>query len=90
MVRPERFELPTYCSGGNRSIHLSYGRTVASVYMGGRRSINGRTYDECSWRFSCDETYLHARRESEARSRTPRAVAQANDQVLTFGLNDQA
>src|SRR5580700_5081792 len=23
MVRPERFELPTYCSGGNRSIHLS-------------------------------------------------------------------
>jgi hypothetical protein len=27
MVRPERFELPTYCSGGNRSIHLSYGRT---------------------------------------------------------------
>jgi hypothetical protein len=27
MVRPERFELPTYCSGGNRSIQLSYGRT---------------------------------------------------------------
>jgi hypothetical protein len=26
-VRPERFELPTYCSGGTRSIHLSYGRT---------------------------------------------------------------
>ena len=36
MVRPERFELPTYCSGGNRSIHLSYGRTpIASVYMQG-------------------------------------------------------
>jgi hypothetical protein len=33
LVRPERFELPTYCSGGNRSIHLSYGRTPrASVY----------------------------------------------------------
>ena len=32
MVRPERFELPTYCSGGNRSIHLSYGR-VDSVYI---------------------------------------------------------
>ena len=28
LVRPERFELPTYCSGGNRSIHLSYGRTT--------------------------------------------------------------
>ena len=27
-MRPERFELPTYCSGGNRSIHLSYGRIV--------------------------------------------------------------
>jgi hypothetical protein len=36
MVRLERFELPTYCSGGNRSIHLSYRRTpVASVYMQG-------------------------------------------------------
>jgi|GEM_PF-5562713 hypothetical protein len=27
MVRPERFELPACCSGGNRSIQLSYGRT---------------------------------------------------------------
>ena len=26
LVRPERFELPTCCSGGNRSIQLSYGR----------------------------------------------------------------
>jgi hypothetical protein len=35
LVRPERFELPTYCSGGNRSIHLSYGRALtASVYYG--------------------------------------------------------
>jgi hypothetical protein len=25
-VRPERFELPTYSSGGCRSIQLSYGR----------------------------------------------------------------
>jgi hypothetical protein len=34
MVRPERFELPTYSSGGCRSIHLSYGRTpVFPVYM---------------------------------------------------------
>jgi hypothetical protein len=34
MVRPERFELPTCCSGGNRSIQLSYGRArVLTVYM---------------------------------------------------------
>jgi hypothetical protein len=28
LVRPERFELPTYSSGGCRSIQLSYGRVV--------------------------------------------------------------
>src|SRR6266478_5129434 len=32
MVRPERFELPTYCSGGNRSIQLSYGRAAFSLH----------------------------------------------------------
>ena len=32
MVRPERFELPACCFGGNRSIQLSYGR-VPPVYM---------------------------------------------------------
>ena len=34
LVRPERFELPTYCSGGNRSIHLSYGRIRFSLHPG--------------------------------------------------------
>ena len=28
LVRPERFELPTYSSGGCRSIQLSYGRLL--------------------------------------------------------------
>ena len=36
MVRPERFELPTYCSGGNRSIQLSYGRTPTTFSLHGR------------------------------------------------------
>jgi hypothetical protein len=30
MVRPSGFEPPTFCSGGKRSIQLSYGRTVFS------------------------------------------------------------
>ena len=39
LVRPERFELPTCCSGGNRSIQLSYGRArVDTVYMAGERA----------------------------------------------------
>src|SRR5579863_7724118 len=35
MARPERFELPTYSSGGCRSIQLSYAR-VPLVYIGTR------------------------------------------------------
>ena len=31
MARPERFELPTYSSGGCRSIQLSYGRAVGLI-----------------------------------------------------------
>jgi hypothetical protein len=31
MARPERFELPTYSSGGCRSIQLSYGRVLFSL-----------------------------------------------------------
>ena len=33
MVRPSGFEPPTFCSGGKRSIQLSYGRTTVSVYQ---------------------------------------------------------
>jgi hypothetical protein len=41
MVRPERFELPTYSSGGCRSIQLSYGRApVFQVYMRSFALIN--------------------------------------------------
>jgi hypothetical protein len=41
MVRPERFELPTYSSGGCRSIQLSYGRAL-QVYNVGATCLNGR------------------------------------------------
>jgi hypothetical protein len=41
LVRPERFELPTCCSGGNRSIQLSYGRArLFTVYMGKGNGFN--------------------------------------------------
>ncbi len=57
LVRPERFELPTCCSGGNRSIQLSYGRApMFTVYMGRGSGINGnvaaktdeKRNDECT------------------------------------------
>ncbi len=45
LVRPERFELPTYCSGGNRSIHLSYGRPNFSLH-GKLRRLNDASHCE--------------------------------------------
>ena len=44
VVRPERFELPTCCSGGNRSIQLSYGRTrMFPVYRGWEMASTSQT-----------------------------------------------
>ena len=42
LVRPERFELPTCCSGGNRSIQLSYGRTGIIYSLHGAQSSSNR------------------------------------------------
>jgi hypothetical protein len=38
MVRPVRVELTTYSSGGCRSIHLSYGRTVGLYHQASLRA----------------------------------------------------
>jgi hypothetical protein len=40
LVRPERFELPTYSSGGCRSIQLSYGRVLQVYNVGAIASMD--------------------------------------------------
>jgi hypothetical protein len=57
MVRLGRFELPTSCFGGTRSIHLSYSRAVPLYHavlllcIGGRDSVLTPFHDELAgWR----------------------------------------
>src|ERR1700758_1463342 len=45
MARPERFELPTYSSGGCRSIQLSYGRVILSLQQTQAGCSDGAKHD---------------------------------------------
>jgi hypothetical protein len=45
MARPERFELPTYSSGGCRSIQLSYGRVLISLQQTQSGCFDGAKHD---------------------------------------------
>ncbi len=83
LVRPERFELPTYCSGGNRSIHLSYGR-LASVYMGGLRSINVGARAEGPSEKARSEPFRREATERRPQSHQPSPVR--NLKTLNSGL----
>ena len=46
MVRPGRFERPTFCSGGKRSIQLSYGRPRLPFIV---KQTNVRFVLPCHW-----------------------------------------
>ena len=83
MARPERFELPTYSSGGCRSIQLSYGRANVSVHPdadggkttkcdrnGGIVALDERFTNDCD-RLRCARDRVHLRR----RRRAPLSVA---------------
>ena len=59
LVRPERFELPTCCSGGNRSIQLSYGRSAIKDSLHGLAETPQRGHEagaaarlDSRWRLS--------------------------------------
>jgi hypothetical protein len=82
MARPERFELPTYSSGGCRSIQLSYGRVQFSLHPDSRRIKRGshtnpmRFAKKNEWRMR-ETTSARARRRcvrARARRRLRRCV----------------
>src|ERR1700686_1144024 len=92
MVRPERFELPTYCSGGNRSIHLGYGRTGInlSVYREPppveARTGSGESYFPCGVGRPSPQS-LPAVSASSSTTATPTTVASAAAAATTGTLH---
>jgi hypothetical protein len=93
MVRPERFELPACCSGGNRSIQLSYGRMFPYSLHGEGKLLNhnlGRTHRGIRQRNTSNGSRHTLRAKDHAGSHLLKMIARADAEVSPRTTRDQS